>query len=143
LFAQEESTVIGRHDFELNRREQAEFFRAKDEEAVATGRVIDIPEEVYENNSSGRLLLHTIKVPLFDEAGTATHVLGIAEDITERRRREDEVRLLQTIALDVAQTPDLRGALEVVLRRVCEATGWVLGQAWLPDPDLGVLVCSP
>jgi PAS domain S-box-containing protein len=135
LFGTTDAGVIGRNDFEINRRELADFFRAKDEEAMVTGRVVDIPEEPYEQPGSGRLLLHTIKVPLYDEAGQPAYLLGIAEDITERRRREEEVRLLQTTALDVTGAEDLSSALEVVPRRVCEATGWVLGQAWLPDGD--------
>ncbi len=143
LFNFVESEVIGRHDFDIHRRDMAEFFRSKDEETMARRRVIDIPEEFYEHNASGQILLHTIKVPLYDEAGKPTHLLGIAEDITEQRRREDEVRLLQTIALDVAQSEDLRSALEIVLRRVCEASGAVLGQAWLLEPDLSILSCSP
>src|SRR4029077_12309751 len=51
--------------------------------------------------------------------------------------------LLQTITLDVATASDLFSALEVVLRRVCEKTGWVLGQAWVPNPEKTHLGCGP
>jgi len=50
--------------------------------------------------------------------------------------REEQLDLLQTITMDVATAGDLSSALEVVLRRVCEKTGWVLGQ--LPSGDAEV-----
>jgi hypothetical protein len=49
--------------------------------------------------------------------------------------REEQLSLLQTIAMEVAAASDLSSALEVVLGRVCEKTGWVLGQAWVPNPE--------
>jgi diguanylate cyclase (GGDEF)-like protein/PAS domain S-box-containing protein len=51
--------------------------------------------------------------------------------ITERQRAEDEVRLLQTMMVAVSKADDLYSAIEVVLRKVCESTGWVVGQAWM------------
>src|SRR6266566_3870793 len=57
--------------------------------------------------------------------------------------REEQLDLLQTITMDVAAAGDLSSALEVVLRRVCEKTGWVLGQAWVPNQDGTVLDCGP
>ena len=48
---------------------------------------------------------------------------------------EEQLSLLQTISMEVAAASDLASALEVVLREVCEKTGWVIGHAWVPNSD--------
>ena len=48
---------------------------------------------------------------------------------------EEQLSLLQTITMEVAAASDLASALEVVLRDVCEKTGWILGHAWVPNQD--------
>ena len=62
---------------------------------------------------------------------------------TTNPSREEQLGLLQTITMEVAAASDLSSALEVVLRRVCEKTGWVLGQAWVPNQDGTLLDCGP
>ena len=62
--------------------------------------------------------------------------------MVERQRAEDEVRLLQTMTVAVGEADDLYSALEVVLRKVCESTGWLVGQAWMPG-ETGRLECVP
>src|SRR3989344_5007963 len=60
----------------------------------------------------------------------------------ERQRAEDEVRLLQTVTVAVGEADDLYSALEVVLRKVCESTGWLVGQAWMLG-ETGRIECVP
>src|SRR5260370_7967531 len=57
--------------------------------------------------------------------------------------REEDLSLLQAIAIEVAAAKDLSSALEVMLHRVCEKTGWVLGQAWVPNQEATALNCGP
>jgi hypothetical protein len=52
-----------------------------------------------------------------------------AQRESARSSRDEKLSLLQTITMEVAAASDVASALEVVLRRVCEKTGWVLGQA--------------
>jgi PAS domain S-box-containing protein len=55
------------------------------------------------------------------------------------KQSEEQLSLLQTISMEVAAASDLASALEVVLREVCEKTGWVLGHAWVPNTDATAL----
>src|SRR5213083_1092345 len=55
---------------------------------------------------------------------------------------KEQLSLLQTITMEVAAADHFSSALEVVLRRVCEKTGWVLGQAWVPNHDGTTLDCG-
>jgi signal transduction histidine kinase len=61
----------------------------------------------------------------------------------ERRQAQERLSLLQTITMEVAAANDFFSALEIMARRVCEKTGWVTGQAWIPRHDGTVLDCSP
>ena len=60
----------------------------------------------------------------------------------KRKESEEQLSLLQTITRELAAADDLSSALKIVLREVCEKTGWALGQAWVPNKDGSVLVCD-
>ena len=56
------------------------------------------------------------------------------------RESEEQLSLLQTITRELAAADDLSSALRIVLRQICEKTGWALGQAWVPNKDESILV---
>ncbi|MDX1527131.1 MAG: PAS domain S-box protein [Gammaproteobacteria bacterium] len=62
-------------------------------------------------------------------------VQGTVVDVTDAGRSNAALRLVQSIAGSILQTEDPNIAIETVLKEICHATGWVLGEAWIPDSD--------
>jgi PAS domain S-box-containing protein len=76
--------IIGRNDYDFFPKEQADSFVEKDRMAIQKKKMIDIPEEQIQTVNKGVRILHTKKVPIFDEKGIPEYLLGISEDISER-----------------------------------------------------------
>ena len=78
-----------------------------------------------------------------DSDGVITHYQGIVLDITKRKQAEKEIHLLLTMTQAINECQDFYTALGVAICKVCEATGWDFGEAWVPSHDGKVLECSP
>lgn len=70
-----------------------------------------------------------------------TRMIEKLQNIGEQKCVEEEFKLLQSIALEIAEAENFHDALSVVLRNLCEFTGWVYGEVWLPSPDKKYLEC--
>jgi PAS domain S-box-containing protein len=104
--------VLGKSDAELFSEEQAAFFVARDREVLAGREAVDIPGEPIATPHGDRLL-HTRKIPICDSEGTPRYLLGISEDITERKRAEDEIRTLNAeLNRGVEELKAVNGELE-------------------------------
>ncbi|MBU6391080.1 MAG: PAS domain S-box protein [Planctomycetes bacterium] len=60
---------------------------------------------------------------------------GVSSDITRRKDAEEKMLLLQTLVMAVSTSKDLHDALVITLEKVCNATGWDYGEAWIPNPE--------
>lgn len=90
--------LLGKNDHDLFPEEQAAFFTLKDREVLAQGDLLEIPEETVKTRSGDDRIIRTKKIPLFDSEGNARYLLGIAEDITDRKHLEEQ--LLQSQKMD-------------------------------------------
>ncbi len=84
LLGQPRAALLGKSDHDFFPPDQAAFFQAKDRETLAGGVVVDIPEEPIDT-PHGMRWLHTKKIPIIDGHGQARYLLGISEDVTERK----------------------------------------------------------
>jgi PAS domain S-box-containing protein len=85
--------VIGKTDFDLSwPQEEAEAYRADDQDVMETGRPKRHIVEPLQLADGSRLWVDTTKVPLVDDTGNVYGVLGVFDDITDRRKNEEALR---------------------------------------------------
>lgn len=84
FFGATEEQIVGKTDYDFVKKEVADFFRAKDFEAISAGKVCLTEEKITYANDGRQGILETRKVPLYDTNGKIEGVLGISREITER-----------------------------------------------------------
>jgi PAS domain S-box-containing protein len=85
--------LIGKTDFEMPWRDHAEAYRSDDLQVMAS-KVARIDQEEKNVNSEGKeSWVLTSKVPVMNKDGEVVAVLGMFEDITERKKKEADVNL--------------------------------------------------
>jgi PAS domain S-box-containing protein len=119
--------LIGKNDYDFFPKSEADFFTSRDREVLARGLVLDIPEEPIHTRAGVRFL-HTKKVPVMDEQGRPRYLLGISEDITERKAAEERLRraheeLESRVAQRTTELQQLNATLQAEIneRRTVEA----------------------
>jgi PAS domain S-box-containing protein len=83
--------LIGKTDYDFFTEEQAEAFVKQDREVLQSGKLADIPEEPIKTGEGIRYL-HTKKVPILDAEGKPKYLLGVSEDITQKKKAEHEIK---------------------------------------------------
>jgi PAS domain S-box-containing protein len=81
--------------------------------------------------------------PRFFPGGIFAGYTGSCIDITERKLAEADIQLLQTVTQAIFVSQDFHSALTIALQKVCEATHWEFGEAWIPNADRTRMECSP
>jgi PAS domain S-box-containing protein len=84
--------LLGRNDYDIFPKEEADFFITKDREVLRSGCLLDIPEEPIQTRGNGLRFLHTKKIPICGTDGTPQYLLGISEDITDRKQAEEALQ---------------------------------------------------
>lgn len=82
--------IIGKSVYQLFPKREADHFTAMDLKALAGDSPVGIAEETVQTRHRGTRLLHTRKVPF--TMGDKQYLLGISEDVTERRQAEEALK---------------------------------------------------
>ncbi|HEU4373475.1 MAG TPA: diguanylate cyclase, partial [Telluria sp.] len=86
--------IVGRTDFDLPWRAEAQLYRDGDIATIASGQARINYEEPQHRADGSESWLRTSKIPLSDMDGNTVALLGLYEDITDRKAMEHQLREL-------------------------------------------------
>src|ERR1051326_1893422 len=114
--------LIGRNDHDLFPKREADQFVARDRAVLHSGELQITEEERIHTPHNGLRLLRTKKIAIPDDSGRPKYLLGISEDITERKRAEGRITHMahHDSMTGLANRVLLRERLEHALARMLE-----------------------
>jgi len=83
--------ISGKTDYEFFPRELAQKYASDEERIISTGRSETTKENYVHEGQTFRV--HMIRIPVKDERGEITGILGVFEDITEQEREKEANRI--------------------------------------------------
>lgn len=91
VFGFSSDDVIGRRVEQFLSPDLADYCNISDEQVKENTKPLRFEESAI-NKDGKRIILETIKAPLYDRSGNFTGLLGVGRDITEHKRIEEELR---------------------------------------------------
>ncbi len=88
------SEVIGRTDADVHGEALAALYVERDREVLDSGEVRVIEEDLVPRRDGSTAILRTKKIALRNAEGHAEYLLGVSEDIAERKRAEAQIARL-------------------------------------------------
>jgi PAS domain S-box-containing protein len=122
LLGQKQEQLFGKSDYDFFPKKQADFFTQKDRAVLKSGKLLDIPEEPIDTKG-GKRLLHTKKIPIMED-GKLKYLMGISEDITEKKKTQTEYNTLIRTMTNGFIVSDGEGNIQEVNDAYCNITGY-------------------
>ena len=82
---------VGKTDFDISPEDLAKRYRADDQEVMKSGKRKRV-EELWGKKEGERIWIETIKTPIYNNQGQVIGTSGIAREITERKKAEEQMR---------------------------------------------------
>ena len=124
------SDMIGLTDFDFHGPEAARTFRANEQKILSSGQPMIDAEESFVDASGARRWFLSTKVPLRNDRNQVFGLVGIARDITERKRaevlRDGQSQILQMIAMSAPLEEVLGHLMHLVESQLTGIYGSVL-----------------
>jgi PAS domain S-box-containing protein len=124
--------IVGKDDYAMGWREQADLYRADDRAVIESGNAKLMIEEPQTTPSGETIYLLTSKMPLRDVRGDNIGVLGTYLDITDRKKAEERLRLhskiLETMSEGVSLVRSEDGVIVYTNPRFDAMFGYAAGE---------------
>lgn len=88
LLGYKREEMIGKNDYDFFPKNEADAFTADDRKVLEGKVVVDVGEQPIQTKYKGTRILSSKKIPILDDNGNAIYLLGISEDITEKKEAQ-------------------------------------------------------
>ncbi len=140
--------IIDKDDYELSWKIEADLYRTDDREVMEKGVSKINYEEPLTQKDGKQLWVRTSKLPLRDQDDNIFGVMGVYEDITERkriegelRRRVEELAALQDTLLGITSRHSLPELLNMIVERAVKLLDGSEGGMYLTEPEQRQVRC--
>jgi PAS domain S-box-containing protein len=138
----------GLTDVPFNERDFTAKYHRDDLEVLTTGRAVEDLAEPNTRADGEVRSFHVVKTPVRDMDGEVVELVGVARDVTEKLRADEEAKRLERenraarnnrIRAEIAEALTTRGDLRTVMTRCVEALAsrlkLVAAALWVAEPD--------
>ena len=121
--------ISGKTDFDIFQARQAEKCRSTDQQVISSRQNLTYEDEYF--LLKNKRIINITKIPIMDEQGNVSQVLGIFDDITKDKQtalalleREEQFRTLVQQAGDAIMLADMKGKIIDANLKTCESLGY-------------------
>lgn len=118
--------LLGKTDYDFFPKEKAEGYLNTEKEVFASGKPLEIPAELISTVNGDRWLRRN-KIPVFDKNNQPLYLIGISEDITEKKKAEEQLKEYKYFfdnSNDLCLIANEQGYFETITPKVEEVLGY-------------------
>ena len=131
--------LINKDDSAFIWKNEASIYQADDRLVMSTAVAKLNYEEQQTTPDGNKMWLRTSKVPLYDETNQVIGVLGVYEDITERKKIEEKLSLAASVFANTQEgivITDVNGMIIDANKAFCQITGYSLEEILGKNPSM-------
>ncbi len=136
LGSNSEEQTLGRNVDQFLRPDVAQSYEDQDTKIMEKKVPMINSQQTFHHKDGGSQLLLVTRVPLLDDRGNCTGLVGISKDITEIQRKFNRDQLVQKVIHNFSSFENLDDGLQSAIEIIANAFRFEIAEAWIADDTL-------
>ncbi len=131
-----EEQTLGRNVDQFLRPDMAQSFEDEDKKIMDNKVAFVNNQRTFYHKDGGSQLLLVTRVPILDDRGNCTGLVGISKDITEIQRKFNRDQLVQKVIHNFSSFENLDDGLQSAIEIIANVFRFEIAEAWMADDTL-------
>ncbi|HLF46078.1 MAG TPA: PAS domain S-box protein [Chitinophagaceae bacterium] len=126
MFGMSRKALLGKNDYDFFTKEEADKYFNQEKEIFTSKKTLEIPAELIHIGGRDHWL-RRIKIPVYDNNRQPLYLIGISEDITEKKKAEEQLKEYKYFfdnSNDLCLIANEQGYFETITPKVEEVLGY-------------------